>query len=113
MTGNPKLLNNLKYEDGGMVNFGDNSKGYIIGIGNVSSSETPTISNVLLVRNSKHNLLSISQLCDKDYKINFEKDKCFIEDRNSKVIFEVDRKKNIYILSMKISYDNLSFGQHK
>ena len=96
MTGNPELLNNLKYEDGGLVNFGDNSKEYIIGIGNVGNSETPTISDVLLVRNLKHNLLSISQLCGKEYKIKFEKNKCFIEDRNSKVIFEGDRKISIY-----------------
>ena len=107
MTGNPDMLNDIIYKYGGLVNFGDNSKGYVIGIGNVSNSKTSTISNVLLVKNLKHNLLSISQLCDKGCKIKFEKDKCHIEDNNSNIIFEGIRKKNIYILSMKISNDNL------
>ena len=92
MTGNPNMLNNVTYKEGGLVNFGDNSKGYVIGIGNVGNSETPIITNVLLVRNLKHNLLSISQLCDKGYKIKFEKDKCQIEDNNSVIIFEGIRK---------------------
>ena len=95
MTGNPEVLNDIIYEDGGHVNFGDNSKGYVIGIGKVGNSETPTITNVLLVKNLKHNLLSISQLCDKGYKIKFEKDKCYIEDNNSPIIFERVRK-NIF-----------------
>mgnify|MGYP001655645736 FL=1 len=79
----------------------------MIGIGNVGNSKTPIISDVLLVRNLKHNLLSISQLCDKGYKIKFEKDKCYVDDNKSNIIFEGVRKKNIYILSMKISNDNL------
>ena len=107
MTGNPEILNDIIYKDGGLVNFGDNSKGYVIGIGNVGNSGTPIISNVLLVKNLQHNLLSISQLCDKGYRIRFEKDKCHIEDNKSNIIFEGVRKKNIYILSMKISNDNL------
>ena len=107
MTGNPKILNDTIYQDGGLVNFGDNSKGYVIGIGNVGNSKTPLISDILLVRNLKHNLLSISQLCDKGFKIKFGKDKCHIEDNKSNIIFEGIRKKNIYILSMKVSNDNL------
>ena len=107
MTGNPDILNDIIYKDGGLVNFGDKSKGYVIGIGNVGNFETPIITNVLLVKNLKHNLLSISQLCDKEYKIKFEKDKCHIEDNNSTIIFEGIRKKNIHILSMKVSNNNL------
>jgi len=107
MTRNLDMVNDITYKDGGLVNFGDSSKGYVIGIGNVGNSKTPTISNVLLVRNLKYNLLSISQLCDGGYKIKFEKDKCHIEDSNSNIIFEGIRKRNIYILSMKVSNDNL------
>ena len=32
MTGNPNMLNDIIYKDGGLVNFGDNSKGYVVGI---------------------------------------------------------------------------------
>lgn len=61
----------------------------MIDIGNVGNSETPIISNVLLVRNSKHNLLSISQLFDKGFKIKFEKDKYLIKDNESNIILKV------------------------
>ena len=38
MTGNSEMLNDITYKDGGLVIFGDNSKGYVIGIGNVGKS---------------------------------------------------------------------------
>ena len=53
----------------GNVSFGDNSKGKIIGIGNVGNVSSTFIENVCLIENLKHNLLSISQLCDKSYKV--------------------------------------------
>ena len=52
-------------------------------------------------------MLSISQQCDKGFKTKFGKYKCHIEDNKSNIIFEGIRKKNIYILCMKISNDNL------
>ena len=57
--------------NGGNISFGDNSKGKIIGIGNVGNVSSTLIENVYLVENLKHNLLSISQLCDKGYKVIF------------------------------------------
>lgn len=48
-------------------------------VGNLSK---PLIENVLLVSGLRHNLLSISQSCDKGYKIIFEKDDCLIYDTN-------------------------------
>ena len=74
MTGVKSLLTNITYQDGGSITFGDNSKGYIIGKGDVSNcgtSNLPLITNFMLVRNLKHNLLSISQLCDKVLKFPF------------------------------------------
>lgn len=73
MTRIPEILKDIIYKDGGLVNFGDNSKGYVIGIGNVCNSKTPTILNVLLVRNLKHNLLSTSQLCDRVLKLSLQR----------------------------------------
>ena len=58
-------------KDGRFVTFGDNAKGKIIGIGNVGNSPSPIVENILLVDNLKQNLLSISQLCDKDYRVFF------------------------------------------
>ena len=100
------MLSNITYIDGGTVTFGDNSKGYVIGIREVINSgisNSPVITNALLVENLKHNLLSISQLCDKGFQINFEKDRCDVFDNNKQHIFEGFRNKNIYVLNMNIN----------
>lgn len=67
---------------------------------------TPLITNILLVQNLKHNLLSISQLCDKGFKISFEKDKCSIYEVKNELIFEGIRNRNIYILDKKVNNDS-------
>ena len=82
MTGNINLLSTVQHKNGGTVTFGDNNKGNVIGIGTVGNPNNPLINNVLLVDGLKHNLLSISQLCDIGYKIVFEKDACLIYDRD-------------------------------
>ena len=103
MTGDKDMLTNITYFDGGSVTFGDNSKGYIIGKGDVNNygtSNLPFITNFSLVENLKHNLLSISQLCDKGFQINFEK--CNIFDNNINLLLEGFRNKNIYISTFTI-----------
>ena len=71
MTGNSKMLSNITYIDGGTVTFGDNSKGYVVGIGEVINSgisTSPIITNVLLVENLKHNLLILVNYAIKVFK---------------------------------------------
>jgi len=65
----------------GKVTFRDNLKGRIIG-GKSSSS----IKKMFLVNSLKYNLLSISQLSDKGYKIMFDNACCLILE-NNKVLF--------------------------
>ena len=72
MTGDFSLLSSLTKKDGGHVMFGDNSQEKILGFKNIGNSLSPSIDNVQLVDNLKHNLLSISQLCDKSYRIVFD-----------------------------------------
>jgi len=57
-----------KYHEGDTITFGDDSKGKIIGICNIKICSSPLIKNVFLVNSLKHNLLIISQLCDKGLK---------------------------------------------
>ncbi|RVW63018.1 hypothetical protein CK203_062906 [Vitis vinifera] len=59
----------LTKKNGGYVTFGDNAKGRIIGQGNIGNGTSSLIDSVLLVDGLKHNLLSISQLCDKGFKV--------------------------------------------
>ena len=59
----------LTKRKGGYVTFGDNAKGIIIGQGNIGNGTSSLIESVLLVDGLKHNLLSISKLCDKGFKV--------------------------------------------
>ncbi|GAV83708.1 hypothetical protein CFOL_v3_27154 [Cephalotus follicularis] len=72
MTGDKSVFVNYESKEGGVVTFGDNAKGKIMGFGSIGNNRT-LIHNVLYVNGLKHNLLSISQLCDKDCKVTFEK----------------------------------------
>ena len=54
-----------------------------------------------LVENLKHNLLSISQLCDKGYKVIFYKNRCVIENVcDGKILFIGNRCVNIYTIDI-------------
>ena len=78
MAGDKNKFTSLALKDGGNVKFEDNSKGKIISIGNIGKSSSLIIEDVLLVDGLKHNLLSISQLCDKGYNIIFKSIMCII-----------------------------------
>ena len=64
------------------------AKEKIIGQCNIGNGTSSLIENVLLVVGLKHNLLSISQLCDKGFKVIFKASHCIIKDiQNYKTIF--------------------------
>ena len=72
MTGDESKFAFLTKKKWGYDTFGDNAKGKIIGQGNISNDTSSLIENVLFVDGLKHNLLSISQLCDKGFIVIFE-----------------------------------------
>ena len=83
------------------MTFGDNGKGRIIGHGSIDNNSSSLIENVFLVDGLKHNLLSISQLCDKGFKVIFESSHCIIKDsQNDKIIFMGHRNENIYTIDI-------------
>ncbi|XP_059650740.1 uncharacterized protein LOC132296571 [Cornus florida] len=74
ITGDGSKFVSLKNFDGGNVIFGENQKAKITGIGTVSKTEELLeIKEVLLVEGLKHNLLSVSQLCDNGKNVYFDK----------------------------------------
>ncbi|BAT86143.1 hypothetical protein VIGAN_04376700, partial [Vigna angularis var. angularis] len=75
MTGDKKRFISFEKKKQGFVTYGDNNKGRIIGTGDIGGGNTLTIKDVLCVEGLKHNLLSISQLCDKGLKVTFESDR--------------------------------------
>ena len=60
------------------------------------------LTDVLYVENLKHNLISISQLCDKAMSVIFDICTCkIIEKETNKVLFAGTRKGNVYTLSFE------------
>ena len=102
MSGEEQLFNNVTKQDLGSVTFGDNSRVRVVGIGSVSFVGTMQVEQVLLVDGLKHNLLSISQLCDEGNIVTFEHDKCIIKSPETKKMrFVAQRRKNMYVLQLK------------
>ena len=102
MSGEEQLFNNVTKQDLGSVTFGDNSKARAVGIGSVDFAGTTQVEQVLLIDGLKHNLLSISQLCDEGNIVTFEHDKCIIRSPESKATrFVAQRRKNMYVLQLK------------
>ncbi|GKV40372.1 hypothetical protein SLEP1_g48027 [Rubroshorea leprosula] len=105
MTGDKSQFLNLEAMEGGTVTFGDNAKGHIKGIGQVGKNSGLIIENVYYVQGLKHNLISISQLCDKGHKIIFESNACKVLNiHDDEVLFVGKRKGNVYI----VDFDDLS-----
>ena len=69
MTDDKDQFNKLDAKDGRHVTFRDNAKGKIIGIREIGNPQSLSIHHVLFIDGLKHNLLSISQLCNMGNKV--------------------------------------------
>ncbi|RDY11697.1 hypothetical protein CR513_03602, partial [Mucuna pruriens] len=69
MMGERSMLQDLRPKFEGWAIFEVNKKGRIASIGKIGKHNFPSINNVLYVEGLKHNLLSISQLCDCGYDV--------------------------------------------
>ena len=97
MTGDSTLLTKFVERAGPSITFGDDSKGYTMGYGLISS-ENVIIESVALVDGLKHNLLSISQLCDRGNEVWFTKEACVISDKTTgNILLTGNRKGNVYV----------------
>ena len=82
MTGDSTLLTEFMERASPSITLEDDIKGYTIGYGLISK-ENVIIDSVALVDGLKHNLLSISQLCDKENEVWFTKEACIISNKNN------------------------------
>jgi len=86
------------------VTYEDNNKGKILGKGTIGNENNFLIHDVLYVEGLKHNLLSISQLCDKGYQVTFRTNSCEIRLPHSKEVLLVSkRSNNVYLLNISNS----------
>ncbi|XP_022155998.1 uncharacterized protein LOC111022973 [Momordica charantia] len=101
MTGDQSKFVTFSKKDGDFVTFSDNKKGKIIGKGSIGNESSILIEDVLLVDGLKHDLLSISQLCDKGFRVVFDKKNCIIENASDrKVLFVGNRDENVYTIDL-------------
>ena len=101
MTGDRNCFLTFEKKDGGLVTFGNNDKGKIKGKGTIGKPNSTKIENVEYIEDLKHNLLSISQLCDSEFEVVFKPNICEVRQTSSnKLFFSGSRKKNLYVLEL-------------
>ena len=101
MTGDKSKFLSISFKQEGHVTYGDNNKGRILGKGSIGDKDILVIHDVLYVEGLKHNLLSISQLCDKGYQVMFKSNTCEICLPNTKEVMLVGKRvNNVYLLDI-------------
>ncbi|GJS07215.1 hypothetical protein Tco_0364011 [Tanacetum coccineum] len=101
----PRIANQYLKESGPKVVFRDNSSGDTEGYGSVNCNGI-TFTRVLYVNDLKHNLISISQLCDANSKVLFTKTQGTIFNKNNKVVLISPRRRDVYVIDMS-SYNEV------
>ena len=76
-------------------------KAKTLGIGDVGMNDITFVHDVLLVDNLGYNLLSVSQLCDKELFVLFKKNECLILDSNFQTVFKGKRFNDIYVVFLE------------
>jgi len=107
MTGDKTKFAKLELKDECFMTYGDKNKGKILGNGVIRNGSSFNIKNVFLVEGLKHNLISISQLCDKGYKVVFEPSHCLIFYACGSIVLVGKIVNNIYLLNQHCSSNNI------
>ena len=110
MIGHGSLFQELDRNRSGSITFGDNSKRVIQWIGTIGNNFQTQIKHVLYVEGLKHNLLNISQLCDKGFRVCFDAQaRHVINSNTNQVIYVGKRHDNVYVIYIdKIVFNNES-----
>ena len=97
MTGDSSKFSSFRHKSKGIVSFGNSGELKVIGIGDIRISNKFVIRNVLLVKGMVFNLLSVSQLCDSGYGVEFNSSQCLIKhsELNTNILIG-HRRENIY-----------------
>ena len=95
MTGNKALLSDFMEKAGPGVSYGDGNIGKTLGYGKINLGNV-IIETVAFVSGLKHNLLSISQICDRGYHVDFFEEHCeVISNSTGKVVLKGYKHGNI------------------
>nr|GEY08502.1 retrovirus-related Pol polyprotein from transposon TNT 1-94 [Tanacetum cinerariifolium] len=94
-----QYLHKYSKESGPKVVFRDKSSGDTKGYGSVNCNGI-TFTMVAYVNGLKHNLISISQLCDANFKLSFTKTQGTILNEKVKVVLIAPRRRDVYVIDM-------------
>ena len=83
MTGNRSYFSNLIECSSRYVTFGDGGKGRILVKGDIIGRHLLVLNDVRYVEGLTAYLISISQLCDQGYAVNFCKENCIITNKGN------------------------------
>ena len=86
MIGDMNKFVKFKNHDGGIVRVGNNKTNHITGIGSITLDGKTNIDDVYFVDRLKLNLLSVGQVVDKGYQLQFGNDTCIIKDKEGKFL---------------------------
>ncbi|KAI3715297.1 hypothetical protein L6452_22274 [Arctium lappa] len=102
MTGDRGLLSSYKEKHGGgSVTFGDNKKGQIKGYGVIAKGDID-VNRVAYVDGLKHNLLSVSQLCDNELDVMFQRRYCsLLKEDTTTELLQAKRRGDLYLMNFK------------
>ena len=90
------MLSNFMEKAGPSVSYGDGNIGRTLGYGNINLGNV-IIETVFQVLRLKHNLLSVSQICDRGYHVNFFEEHYEVVNKStSKVVLKGYSHDNIY-----------------
>ncbi|GJX72035.1 hypothetical protein Tco_0309206 [Tanacetum coccineum] len=99
MTGVKSYLHKYVEQPGPKVVFGDNSSCITEGYGSINYGGI-VFTKVAFVNGLKYNLISISQLCDAKYNIQFDDKQRTIFNANKEIVLIAPRRNDVYVLDM-------------
>ena len=99
MTGVKEYLHKYVEEPGPKVVFADNSSCLTEGYGSVNCSGI-VFTRIAYVNGLKYNLISVSQLCDARYIVQFDYKQGTIFNANKEIVLIAPRRQDVYVLDM-------------
>nr|GEW61393.1 integrase, catalytic region, zinc finger, CCHC-type, peptidase aspartic, catalytic [Tanacetum cinerariifolium] len=97
MTGDRSRLMNFMKKFIGIVRFGNDHFGAIMGYGDYVIGDS-VISKVYYVEGLGHNLFSVRQFCDADLEVAFKKHSCYVRDTDDVELIKGSRGSNLYTI---------------
>ena len=94
MIGDKSLFKSLKEKVSNYVMFGDGSHAQVLGKGTIEIPGLTLLKDVLYIKGLKANLLSITQICDVDFLVQFSKKGCVIINEEGIQVLEGNKTTN-------------------